>query len=142
MNTLNKSIVVNFIETIWNQQKFEAVDEFIAPRYTDHSLPPALPANKEGLLQWIIETRKSFEHATLIDDMVAEDNKVMIKIRMQLKHMGIWRNIEPTHKEVSVVGYRYYKLEEGKIISHWGLIDGNSLENQLMEVSKGCKIQN
>lgn len=137
----NKSIVTSFIEEIWNQNQFEKINNYLSVDFIDHSLPPALPANQDGMKLWINGTGKSFEHKTIIEDIVCEDNKVMLKIKMKLKHIGVWRNIEPTHFEISIVGYRYYKLADGKIIEHWGLIDGNSIENQLKESSKGCKIQ-
>ena len=141
MNSDNKSIVTNFIEEIWNQNQFEKIDNYISVDFIDHSLPPSLPANKDGMKLWIIGTGKSFEHKTIIDDIVCEDNKVMLKIRMQLKHIGVWRDIEPTLFEISTVGFRYFKLADEKITEHYSLIDGNSIENQLKESSKGCKIQ-
>jgi len=141
MTSENRSIVTNFIEEIWNQNQFEKIDNYIAYEFIDHSLPPALPPNKEGMKLWIIEVGRSFEHTTLIDDMVCEEDKVMLKIRMQLKHIGIWRDIEPTYSEISTVGYRCYKLAEGKIIAHWALLDGNAIENQLKEAQHGCKVQ-
>ncbi|MFA5329970.1 MAG: ester cyclase [Prolixibacteraceae bacterium] len=141
MNSEKKSIITNFIEEIWNQNQFEKIDRYVSGDFIDHSLPPTLPANKDGMKLWIIGTGKSFEHKTIIEDMVCEDNKVMLKMRMQLKHIGTWRDIEPTHFEISTVGYRYYKLADGKIIEHWALIDGNSIENQLKEALHGCKIQ-
>lgn len=141
MNSKNKSIVTNFIEEIWNQNQFEKIDNYISSGFIDHSLPPSLPADKEGMKHWIIGTGKSFEHKTIIEDIVCEEDKVMLKLRMQLKHIGVWRNIEPTHFEISTVGYRYYKLADGKIVEHWSLLDGNSIENQLKETKNGCKIQ-
>ncbi len=141
MNSTNKLIVTNFIEEIWNKNQFEKIDNYISADFIDHSLPPTFPANKEGMKLWIIGTGKSFEHITIIDDMVCEDNKVMLKMRMLLKHIGVWRGIEPTHLEISTVGYRYYKIADGKIIEHWSLLDGNSIENQLKECQHGCKIQ-
>src|SRR5690606_19930127 len=130
MNSKNKSIVTNFIEEIWNQNQFDKISNYISPDFIDHSLPPDLSADKDGMQRWIIGTGKSFEHKTIIEDLVCEENKVMLKIRMQLKHIGVWRGIEPTHIEISTVGYRYYKLAEEKIAEHWSLIDGNSIENQ------------
>src|SRR3954471_11507686 len=133
MNSENKSTVTNFIEEIWNKNQFEKIDYYLSSSFIDHSLPPALPANKDGMKLWILGTGKSFNHKTIIDDIVCEDNKVMLKMRMQLKHIGSWRGIEPTHFEISTVGYRYYKLADGKIVEHWALLDGNSIENQLKD---------
>ncbi|PBQ33620.1 hypothetical protein CNR22_18170 [Sphingobacteriaceae bacterium] len=141
MNSKNKSIVTNFIEEIWNQNQFEKIDNYISAGFIDHSLPPSLSADKDGMKLWIIGTGKSFEHKTIIDDIVCEEDKVMLKMRMHLKHIGVWRDIEPTYFEISTVGYRYYKLTDGKIVEHWSLLDGNSIENQLREAKHGCKIQ-
>ena len=141
MNSNNKPIVTNFIEEIWNQNQFNKIDKYISAKFIDHSLPPTLPADKNGMKLWIIGTGKSFAHKTIIDEIVCEDDNVMLKIRMQLKHIGVWRGIEPTHFEISTVGYRFYKLKDGKIVEHWCLLDGNSIENQLKETQHGCKIQ-
>lgn len=141
MNSENKSIVTNFIEEIWDNNQLEKIDNYLSANFIDHSLPPTLPVNKDGMKLWILGMGKSFKHKTIIDDIVCEDNKVMLKIKMQMKHIGVWRGIEPTHFKISTIGYRYYKLADGKITEHWALIDGNSIENQLKEASKGCKIQ-
>lgn len=141
MNSANKLLVTNFIEEIWNQNQLEKIDDYISPDFIDHSLPPNLPANKEGMKLWIMGTSKSFEHKTIVDDIIGEDHKVILKMRMHLKHIGVWRDIEPTHLEISAVGYRYYKIADGKIIEHWSLLDGNSIENQLKECQHGCKVQ-
>jgi predicted SnoaL-like aldol condensation-catalyzing enzyme len=141
MNLENKTIVTNFIKEIWNNNQFEKIDYYLSADFIDHSLPPTFPPNKDGMKLWILETGKSFDHKTIIDEIVCENSKVILKIRMQLKHIGIWRNIQPTYLEISAVAYRYFRLLDRKIIEHWALLDGNSVENQLQEVSYGCKIQ-
>jgi predicted SnoaL-like aldol condensation-catalyzing enzyme len=140
MNANIKQTVTNFIEEIWNQNQFERIDNYIHPSFVDHSLPSALPANKDGLQIWITETGKSFVHKTTIEEIVSEDDKVMIKINMSLKHVGRWRDIEATELEVSTKGYRYFKFADKKIIQHWALIDGTAIENKLREAHQGCKV--
>ncbi len=132
MNTTNKSIVIDFIEQIWNLNHFEKIDNYISNDFIDHSLPSTLSANKKGMKNWIVGTSKSFEHKTIIDTIVCEENNVIIKIKMNLKHIGVWRGINPTSLDITIDGYRYYKLENKKIISHWALIDGNAIQNQLI----------
>ena len=141
MNPDNKRTVTNFIEEIWNQNQLNKIDEYLHPEFTDHSLPPNLSPDKEGLKKWITATGVSFEHKTIVDEMVCEDEKVIIKIKMRLKHIGLWRNIGPTGKEVYASGYRFYKLADNKILAHWALIDGNAIENQLKGVANGCKVE-
>lgn len=136
----NKSVIHEFIDLIWNKNEFDKIDNYLTIDYEDHSLLASLAPNKEGTLFWITATGKSFKHETIIDDMVGEGDKVMLKITMNLKHIGIWRDIEPTNLVFSVNGFRYYHLENGKIKHHWALIDGNAIENQLKNVHNSCKI--
>jgi predicted SnoaL-like aldol condensation-catalyzing enzyme len=140
-STSSKELVKSFIENIWNQNRFEEVNKYLAVDFMDHSLPPHLPRNADGLKLWVIGTGKSFVHKTIIDEMVCEENKVIVKIRMQMKHIGTWRGIEPTNAEIYTVGYRYFKLADSKIIEHYALIDGNAIENRLKDAAHACKIQ-
>lgn len=136
----NSILAQNFIEQIWNKKDFEKLTRLLHEDFKDHSLPPGLPLNGEGTKQWIINTGLSFEHHTVIEEQVSQGDKSILKIRMDLKHSGKWRDIEPTGISLSVIGYRYFKIKEGKILEHWGLIDGQALENRLKEASHGCKI--
>lgn len=131
MNTINKTIVSDYIEKIWNERQFDKLDHFLSEDFTDHSLPSAFPSNQEGTLQWIMGMGDSFEHKTIIDEIIAEDNKVVLKLQMHLKHIGVWRCIPPTQVKVQTAGYRLFKLSANKIIEHWAMIDGNRIENVL-----------
>ena len=140
MNSTNKIIVTDFMETIWNQRQFPKLAHFLAVGFTDHSLPPALPLNEEGTKSWIIATGKSFEHKTFIDELICENDKVVVKLTMHLKHIGEWRNMAATYKTIQTGGYRLFRLSDGKIIEHWGLIDASAIESQLRDVSLSCKV--
>jgi predicted SnoaL-like aldol condensation-catalyzing enzyme len=143
MNTLetNRNLIINFVDSIWNKNLFNELDQFIHPNFVDHSLPPNLSPDKEGLKLWITGTGMAFEHRSVIENQVTEGNNSIIKFRMFLKHIGPWRDILPTGAEISTIGYRSFRIENGKIIEHWALLDGNSIENQLRESVRGCKIQ-
>lgn len=136
----NSILVQNFITQIWNNRAFEKLDDFLHSDFKDYGLPTMFPPNKEGTKKWIINTGVSFEHNTVIEEQVTQEEKSIVKIRMNLKHIGVWRDIKPTGIDLHTIGYRYFKLKDGKIIEHWALIDGQALENQLKNASQGCKI--
>jgi hypothetical protein len=135
----NATLVQQFIGRIWNNNAFDELDAFLHPDFKDHSLPPLFSPDRDGLKNWIVSTGISFEHRTFIEEQVTEGDKCITKIRMDLKHIGVWRDLEPTGKNVHAIGYRYFKLKEGKIIDHWALIDGMALENQIKDTALGCK---
>lgn len=141
MSTKNKQVVKNFIEEAWNNDRFDIASSYLHADFRDHSLPAALGNNMEGTKRWIAATGASFRHHTVIEEMVSEEDKVMIKVKMQLKHIGVWREIEPTEMEIEATGYRLFKLSNEQITEHWGLLDGNAIENQLKDAQHGCKIQ-
>lgn len=136
----NSILVQAFIDQIWNNKAFEKMDSFLHPDFKDHSLPPMFPTGKEGTKKWIINTGISFEHHSIIEAQVTEGDSSMVKIKMKLKHIDDWRNIEATGIELYTTGYRHFKCKNGKIIEHWALIDGQAIENQLKKAAHGCKI--
>jgi len=135
-----KLFVVEFINQIWNKRNFDVLGDFLHPDFKDHSLPPILSPDAEGMKKWILGTSMSFEHQTIIEDQVTEGDKSILKISMQLMHIGTWRGIEPTGKQLKIDGYRFYKLKDSKIVEHWALIDGQAIESQLRSGLHGCKI--
>ncbi|HTJ12097.1 MAG TPA: ester cyclase [Dinghuibacter sp.] len=121
------AIITHYIERTWNNG---AVPD-LHPDYVDHGLPPDLPPTAEGVRRWIALTSASFEHHTVIDHQLTEGDKSIVLITMRMRHIGTWRGIPPTFKEVSIRGYRLFRVADGKIIEHWALIDGNALEKAL-----------
>lgn len=136
----NSILVQKFIEQIWNNRAFEMLDSFLHPSFKDYSLLPLLPPDREGTKTWIITTGQSFEHKTTIEDQVTEENQCMVRIRMNLKHIGTWRGIESTGIELQTIGYRHFKIKDERIIEHWALLDGQAIENQLRDASHSCTL--
>lgn len=135
----NSAIITAFIEQVWNQEKFQCLPDFLDTEFKDHALPASFPYNQEGLKQWVITTGHAFKHQTTINELVCENNTCIAKITMHCIHIGTWRNIEATGQAVQVTGYRHFRLKNGKITDHWALIDGQTLENKLLQISHGCK---
>lgn len=139
--TTHRQLVADFITEIWNERRFDRLQQYLHPSFTDHSLPPGFSPDARGTEQWIRITSQSFDHRTLIDEQVTEPGRSILKILMELRHIGEWRGIAPTGLEITAVGYRCFRLAEGCIIAHWALIDGNAIENQLKGAAQGCKVQ-
>lgn len=126
-----KSLIDNYIHTIWNNGDTSRLDEFLHPDFIDHGLPASLPADANGLAQWVALTHSSFIPETIIEEQVAEGQLCIIKITLRMKHIGLWRGILPTGETVTVNGYRTFRFQDDRIIEHWALIDGAALEQAL-----------
>ncbi len=135
----NAAIINGFVEDIWNKQQFHLLDQYLHPQFTDHSLPPAMLPNAEGMQQWIAATGKSFDHQTRITELITDGDRAIALVEMHLTHTGMWRDLEVTGTDVITTGYRYFVLRDGRIIEHKALIDGQAIENQIKSVAHGCK---
>lgn len=141
MNAIrNKQLVMEYIESVWNQREMAAIDRYVSDDYRDHSFLPAIPPDKTGLQNWIKGTSDAFDHTTTIESIVAENDEVAIRITFKAVHKGKWRNILPTQREAVIKGFRFFKLKAGKIVEHWALIDGEALQTALTEQHHGCML--
>lgn len=131
-----------FIQEIWNRRDFKQLDQLLHPDFKDLSLHGMLPPDRSGTEKWIINTGLAFEHETIVEEQVTEDDKAMLKIQLRLKHIGVWRNISPTGISVVTNGYRFFRFKDGKIIEHNALIDGEHIERELKQASHGCSVAN
>ncbi|MCJ0743587.1 ester cyclase [Pedobacter montanisoli] len=135
-----KETILAYIENVWNQGKTEELVGFIDHNFIDHSLPLGLPATIEGTKRWIEATGNSFQHKTIIEDMVAEGNKVFIRISMNLKHIGKWRGYDATGIDLVTTGYRLFEFANEKICAQWAAIDGNAIEQAIAGSVHTCKV--
>jgi predicted ester cyclase len=58
-----------------------------------------------------------------VDDLIAEDNRVVLRTTARATHRGVFEGIEPTGRSVEFTGLVVYKIENGRIVESWGEID-------------------
>jgi predicted ester cyclase len=75
------------------------------------------------------------DYQTVIDDLIAEGDKVAARITMSGTHTGSFMGIPPTGKFISFTGMYIARIADGKIIEHWGEEDSVSLLQQLGAMS-------
>ena len=69
--------------------------------------------------------------AISIEDMIAQNDKVFVRWRLQGTHRGEFAGIQATDRKVDVVGMIVYRLKDLRIIEYWGLFDIHGLKLQL-----------
>jgi predicted ester cyclase len=114
----NKAVMRRYIEELWNQRKWEVIDEIIDPSYK--SEPPSFPSF------WGIDDLKKNcppfmamfpdgNWTTL--DMVAEGDKVACAWEFNATHTKDGMGIRATGKKVKVLVMGIYTLANGRIVS-------------------------
>ena len=129
----NKSLFRQFIDEVFNQGNMSAVDELVAPDFIEHEeLPPGIPTDREGVKQLTLMLRSAFpDFKATIDDMLAEGDKVVVRMTWRGTHRGEFMGIPATGKSVSIGVIDIVRFSEDKFVEHWGLMDNASMMQQL-----------
>jgi steroid delta-isomerase-like uncharacterized protein len=127
-----KVLVRRLFEEVWNQGNLAAIDELFAPSYIRYD--PAAPEAKglAGFKQLVVMLRTAFPdlHFTL-EEVIAEDDKVMTRALLRGTHRGEYLGIAPTGKPVAVMGMVVLRIAQGKFQEGWLMMDNLGLLQQL-----------
>lgn len=66
-----------------------------------------------------------------IEDIIAEEDKVVPRFTARGTHTGEFVGITPTGKEVNLMQISIDRVSGGKIVEHWGLAHQMALMQQL-----------
>ncbi len=70
-------------------------------------------------------------YKVVVDEMIAENNKVVVLARVRGTHEGEFNGIPPTHQNVEIRFTIRYVIEKDKIVDHWMISDLTTLYEQL-----------
>ena len=125
----NKALVQRFYEEIINQKNLAALNQFVAPNAVNHTVPAGFP---QGPDQFISMHLNAFPDAqATVEDLLADGDKVVARVTYHATHQGALRSISPTGKPITVMGINIFRIENGKIVEHWGLADRVNALRQL-----------
>ncbi len=103
----NKTIVKRYIEEVINQKKLDLIDEFFTPEMSD---------KVRGFLSVDPNHPNPFPDAQeVIEDIVAEGNKVMVRLLFTGTHQEEFMGIPATGKRIEITAYGTYYLENLQI---------------------------
>ena len=126
----NKAIVLNYIERVWSQHDYAAIDEMIVPNYIQHAAN--VPPGQEGVRGFFRMVDGAFSNVTYtVEDMIAEGEKVVFRWALRGKHTGPFQGMPPTNKDFVLTGISIVRLEEGKLAENWVEQDIAGLMRQL-----------
>lgn len=132
----NKSLISHMIDEGINNQNLDIFDVLLSPDYVRHS--QAMPPGFEEITG--IETYKGFikdhfrafpDYKEEIQQIIAEGDKVFIITKGIGTHTGPLGDIAPTNKEMTIMNYGLFKIENDKIVEMWVSWDNMALLRQL-----------
>jgi len=114
----NKDIIRQWIEE-WDNGNEDNVVELLSPDAVIH-YPNKIELNSSDALIGEKEWYKAFPDTKhIIDDLVAEGDKIVLRETIIGTHLGNYQGIEPTGKKIRFTAILIYRIKEGKIIEIW-----------------------
>ena len=113
MTEANKAVVRRLIEEVLNGGHLELIDELYAP-----ALAPAAR-------RWITPFQASFPDVHMeIQELIAEDDKVVGRFTCSATHLGAWLGHAPTGRRFERVDeVSIFRFRDGRIVAVWSLED-------------------
>ncbi len=66
-----------------------------------------------------------------IEDLIAEGEKVLVRLRVEGTHGGELMGLPATGKPIDIGVMDLFQIRDGKLIEHWALLDNLGLLRQL-----------
>jgi steroid delta-isomerase-like uncharacterized protein len=128
----SKAIMRRFWD-VWEQGNVDLLDELLAPEYINHTLAaPDLPPGPEGVKEVVSMFRSAMpDLKVVIEDMIAEGDKVATRYALEGTHRGELFGAAPTGKHLRIKSMTVERLSEGKIVEHWRVTDELDMMRQL-----------
>jgi steroid delta-isomerase-like uncharacterized protein len=133
----NKAIVRRLYDEVWNKRRLEVVDALISP---SHALNDPLASDSQVgpklYKRRVVELTKSFPDLRFtIEDMIAENGKVVVSWIISGTHKSEFMDIPATGRKVSVEGITIHLIANGKILDSYARWDPLGLLRQLGQAS-------
>ena len=129
---LNKNVARRIIVEVIDGADLDLADELIAEEYVEHRPSAGDGSSREGFKAWIRMVHDAFpDWRHTIDDVVAEGDKVMVRNTLYGTHRGTFMGIPATGKQFRQEGFDLFRIQDGKMVEHWGVYDWMGFYQQL-----------
>jgi steroid delta-isomerase-like uncharacterized protein len=128
----NKAIVERFWK-VWEEGNIDLVDELLAADHVNHNpATPDQPAGAEGVREVVSMFRSAMpDLKVVIEDMIAEGDKVLVRYTLEGTHEGELFGVPPTGRRLSIKSMAVERVSEGKLREHWRITDSLDMMQQL-----------
>jgi predicted ester cyclase len=133
----NMALVRRFVDEVQSGGNIDLIDEICSPEFVNHSAPPGIPPDCEGIKFLTAMFGGAFPDSYFtVEDMVAEGDKVVTRKTFHGTHEGELMGIPPTGRSVSMELIDIVRIAEGKVVEHWSVGDNLGMMQQLGIVPK------
>jgi predicted ester cyclase len=121
--------------SMWNDVStgnLNALDNIYSSDYKRYLSATATPLTAAQQKARLTGLRTVFPDLTLtIENMVAEGDLVSVRMTVTGTQQGAYQGIAPTGKKVTIAAFEIVRIQNGKVVEHWGGPDTYDMLTQL-----------
>lgn len=130
----NKTLARRFFAEVANAGRLDRAAELMAPDYRHHDpgLPPELQESRDAYVSHFPMYTAAFpDMGIVVDDVVAEGDRVAIRWTLTGTHNGELMGIPPSGKKVTCPAITIQRIADGKIVEGWTNFDALGMLQQI-----------
>lgn len=128
----NKEIILRSEAELWSKGNLQVADELYSPEFVCHFIDGIEWKGPKGIKDAVSSHRRSFpDWHESVDDIVAEGDRVVIRITSTGTQLGEFAGIAPTGRKIRIDEIHIFRLVAGKVVEQWGMPDVHGLLEQL-----------
>lgn len=128
----NKALVRRLFDDVINRGDLERADDLVYVGFVEHNPTPGQTAGLAGFKQVLTMLRAAFPNFGItIDELVAEGDKVAVRLTARGDHHGAFQGIPPTGRRVEWEGISMLRIADGQVVERWFHGDVLGLRQQL-----------
>ncbi|WP_299402044.1 ester cyclase [Acaryochloris sp. IP29b_bin.148] len=127
----NKALVLQFYKA-FDDRKIEQALALLAPNFVAHLAGMPEPLDGQAFKQFGMSFFLAFSQGEhVFDEVVISGDRVVTCGTFTAIHLGEFQGLPPTGKQISLSIMHIDRVEDGKIVEHWGQGDALGLMQQL-----------
>lgn len=127
----SQELVLRFYKAFDDRTLDRALD-LLAPNFVAHQAGMPQPLDAEGFKQFGLSFYTAFGQGQhRFDEILVAGDRVVTCGRFAATHVGSFQGLPPTGKQISLAVMHIDRVENGKIVEHWGQGDVLGLMQQL-----------
>jgi steroid delta-isomerase-like uncharacterized protein len=131
-NTDNKTVARRVLEDIFPANDTDALREVISDQFVNHEAPSGTPPGLGAITMFMHLLNDAFsDQRWEIHDVIAEDDKVVIRCTHSGVHTGEYFGMPATGRRFAYNQMHVIRIADGKGVEHWAVRDDAALLRQL-----------
>lgn len=135
MSEENKALIRRWFDEVWDKGRADAIEEMFDENGIAHGLSddPANPIKgPREFRPFHTLFRQAFPNMiVVVEDMVAEGDKVAARCSVRGKHEGDFGERAATQASVDFTGMVIVRIDNGKIVEAWNNFDFTTMHKQI-----------